>query len=398
MEQSLRVRERMAGNQAAGIRPEKRLLLCCARTRLDTTCAERIIRLVEEGLDWSYLLEAAAEHGLMPLLYWHLKEACSEEVPPRSLERLRENFRQNTVHTLYLTAELLKILDLFRADAISAIPYKGPVLAALAYGNLAFREFVDLDIVVRQRDVARAGELLAAQGYRSDFPWTAAPQGAGKIPGQYRFTREADGSAVELHTERTLRYFPIPLDLEELSRGLEPVSLGGREILTFSAEDTLPILSVHGSKHFWDRLSWIADIAELAQPWRGIDWQAATEHARRLGAGRMMDLGLYLASDLLGVALPEEVLRRAREDRAVKSLAAQVRRQLFGESGATPGLAQRFVFRTRMRGNLLDGVRYCFRLAAAPTEDDWGLVRLSGPLSPLYTALRPFRLLRKYGP
>jgi hypothetical protein len=35
----------------------------------------------------------------------------------------------------------------------AAIFYKGPALAAMAYGNVALREFSDLDILMKKEDV-----------------------------------------------------------------------------------------------------------------------------------------------------------------------------------------------------------------------------------------------------
>ena len=43
------------------------------------------------------------------------------------------------------------------------------------------------------------------------------------------------------------------------------------------------------------------------------------------------------------------------------------------------------------------GWRYSIRLAVAPAEEDWQMVRLPRLLAPLYVALRPLGLLRKYG-
>jgi len=202
---------------------------------------------------------------------------------------------------------------------------------------------------------------------------------------------------VELHTPLTLRYYPVPLDFERMSQRLEPLPLGGREIRTFSAEDTLIALCVHSSKHFWERLKWICDVAELAQIPRGINWEVAQEEARRLGCEQMLFLGLCLAHDLLDAPLPEEVLRRAKANRAVQMLAAQVRGRLFEQGRAIPGVVQRFFFRSRMRGNLWEGVRYCLRLGLAPTEEDWELVQLSERLAPLYSLLRLLRLVRTHG-
>ena len=59
--------------------------------------------------------------------------------------------------------------------------------------------------------------------------------------------------------------------------------MAGREVRTFSLEDTPLLLCVHGSKHIWERLGWIADIAALTKTSRPVDWTLVLERARRFG-------------------------------------------------------------------------------------------------------------------
>ena len=42
-------------------------------------------------------------------------------------------------------------------------------MAIAAYGNLALRQFTDLDLLVRQEDALRAREILLGNGYRTDL-------------------------------------------------------------------------------------------------------------------------------------------------------------------------------------------------------------------------------------
>jgi len=46
------------------------------------------------------------------------------------------------------------------------IPLKGPVLALSAYGDLSYRGFSDLDILIQEHDIARAVATLAELGFR----------------------------------------------------------------------------------------------------------------------------------------------------------------------------------------------------------------------------------------
>src|SRR5918912_194825 len=158
--------------------PEVRLLLCCARTRLDSENIARARTLAQGDLNWGHLIEMAQRHGMMPLLYTHLKTACSDLVPKDQMERLAELFRGNTARNIFLTSELLKILDTLGANEIPVIPYKGPALAVQLYKNQRLRRFVDLDILIRKRDMRRVKDLLVAQGYQPRLQITQAQETA----------------------------------------------------------------------------------------------------------------------------------------------------------------------------------------------------------------------------
>ena len=378
--------------------PEKQLLVCCARTQITPEILSTIRKILAGPVDWDYLLWEAEENSITPLLDRHLSVVAPGAAPPASQERLKKTCRANTVRCLYLTAELINILRLFQAQNIPVIPYKGPVLAAQAYGDVALREFEDLDIILRQRDIPKAHEIIVSLGYKPKFDWILSPGAAASlVPGEYNYRDEARRAMVELHTEITLRHFPAKPDLDAFIRNLAPVKLSNRDVLTFTAEDLLPMLCIHGSKDFWERLSWIADVNELVQSHPGLDWDRVLRFAQPLHAARMLNLGLALAASVLGLSLPSEVTARVQADRVAREVASEVRERLLARPFRTLDAAGRFHFRQRMLVAKLNGWRYAVRLAVVPSEDDWQMVRLPGALAPLYIALRPLRLLQKYG-
>jgi hypothetical protein len=378
--------------------PEKKLLLCCARTRLERGVAEQIHKLVAQPLDWPYLLSEAAENSIQPLLEKQLCAAVPDAIPPEYLAQLKSASRANTVRCLYLTAELNKILELFESQGIQSIPYKGPVLAQQAYGDMTLREFEDLDIILRQSDLPRAHEIILGQGYRAKFPWILSPGAAASlVPGEYNYSAIERRIMIELHTERTLRHFPVVPYLDEFSQRLVTVELSGRDMRTFCPEDALPVLCIHGSKDFWERISWVADISELVQAHPRLDWDAVGRRTESLRTQRMLHLGLTLAARLLDAPLPREILQSASSDAAVAAVAGEVERRLLSREVIPVDAAGRFHFRRRLVPGAVAGWRYAIRLAVVPAEEDWLMVRLPAQLAPLYTVLRPLRLLRKYG-
>jgi Uncharacterised nucleotidyltransferase len=379
------------------VSPEKRLLVCCARTRTKDPVAEEIRALAAAPLDWNFLISAAAENSILPLVARQLSAVAADVAPPDQLQRLKNAARENALRCLVLTAELIKIVDLFRAQGIELIPYKGPVLAVQAYGDVTLREFEDLDIVLRQRDMARANEIVHSLGYRARFPWIFESESRSVIPCEYSYVDEERRMILELHTERTMRHFPVRPDLDDLARRLAPVSLSGHEIATFGPEDLLPILCIHGSKDHWERISWIADISGFIQSCERLDWERAFRRADALGARRMLHIGLALVAELFETPLPEAIAVRVRNDSVAESVASTIARSHLLREWPHLSAAARFHYRRRLVGGNLNGWRYSIRLATSPTEEDGAMAHLPPILAPFYALLRPLRLLRKYG-
>jgi Uncharacterised nucleotidyltransferase len=382
----------------SAVSPEKQLLVYCSHTQLDSSLARKIAQLLEGDLDWDYILNEAEENSISPLVGRQLQAIATNAMPATAAERLKNACRANTIRCLFLSAELIKILELFHSHGIDGIPYKGPVLAVQAYGDVTLREFEDLDIVLRQSDLPKAHELMLGLGYRAKFDWILSPDAAAStVPGEYNYRDEERRVMVELHTEVTLRHFPKRPDLNELSQRLVPVNLNEREIRTFSVEDGLSILCIHGAKDFWERFSWIADISELLRRYRDLNWDIAMQRAESLNAERMLHVGLSLAVGLLDAPVPDEIRHRVQADRVAMNVASEITSRLMSRAYRSLDAPGRFNFRRRMLSGAFEGWRYAMRLSVVPAEEDWQMMRLPGALAPLYLALRPLRLLRKYG-
>src|SRR5690348_2104550 len=184
-------------------------LLECISLRRDR---ERLLDLLS-GINWPRLLLLAEEHGVVGQLAACLNDDGAPAAPPEILRLLLERRRAQIFATLLLTAELFRLLELFSRQGISILVIKGPALAAQAYADPSVRTYGDLDLLVRQRDIRSATELMMASGYQAAVSLNAID--AGKIPGQYLFSKADPKLLVELHNDATLRYFPRPLPVEE---------------------------------------------------------------------------------------------------------------------------------------------------------------------------------------
>ncbi len=364
---------------------------------------ERIEAILEQPIDWDHALRAADEHGLSPLFHWHLGRGFKGRVPPEVIERLRVRFQAGKFLSLALIGELAAVSRRFEEAGVHAVPYKGPTLAASAYGDFALRGAGDLDILIPRDHFPKARDILLSMGYEPT-PWltetrlTPSQEAAFlRFEREFGFTRYEADAVVELQWEVIPRYFSVALAVESLKT--RNVALGGMVVKTLAPEELLLVLCVHGAKHFFERLIWISDIAETVA--RGdLDWDRLTELADASGCRRILMLGLSLARDLLDAYVPEEMLRGMREDAMVPVLAEEVRARLFRGSDGARGFFDDSVFHSfhyNMRERRRDRIGYVVRSAVAPNPADWMGFSLPERLHGLYYVLKPLRLAGKYG-
>jgi hypothetical protein len=430
------------GSEIGAFPPEFDLLLCCARTTLDVATSARLRALVAGEIDWPNFVSLAVAHGVVPLVYQSLKSACWNMVPEAQQKQVRDYVLANAQSALRLTAELLRLLELFEARHIPVIPFKGPALAASVYGSPAMRQFGDLDLLVHERDVKKAKELLIAEGYRCQFnltEWQEAafiryeceyaftakagtansrPAGIGclsPLSPSAESTRTAEPPAprpmVEIHWRLAPRHFRYPFDAAAIWQRAVPVTVAGRPMLSFHPEDLLLFLCLHGAKHLWSQLKWICDIAKLIRQHPDLDWDGLQTRSRRLGCERILLLGLHLANDLLGAKPawgripscgrfpigPSQNQPKSSRDVAIRNLAAEVCLRLATPGAAPPGTFASLSFHLKARERLFDRLHHAVLILTTPTVADWESLRLPCALFPLYYLSHPFRMIRKHG-
>lgn len=387
-------------------RPEIEILICCARTHLEIPTAQRLCQLAQRELDWAYLEQAAFEHGVLPLVYWNLNTTCPELVPRQVLESLHADFSAITRRNLFFTSELLQILHLLEEHNIPVVPLKGPILAATVYGDLAFRQFSDLDIMVREENVTLASQLLVDSGYERIELDTDASR-LDHEPYHWGF-ESPHGTLIELHWRapahwriKTGRAF-FPQSPDKTWGTVKRIPLNGQAVSTFQPEETLLMLSLHGTKHGWRCLNWICDIAEIIQAYPNIEWDYLFEEAEKLGSKRMVNLALLLANELLDAQIPSKIAHHFTEDPTLKALAQQVYAWISAEDDSST-LIDEIRFYVMIRERWQDRLPYYWHYLIVylhtiftPNQKDRTFFPLPESLHALYYFTRPIRIMWDY--
>lgn len=295
--------------------------------------AEAVGHAAEGVLDWEEFLSLAQLHR-MGSLVWRCLENCEDAIPASVRQRLKAEYERNLCHSLLSAAELLQVLQALSQEQIAAMPLKGVVLGASAYGEFGLRTCGDLDLLIRRKDLESATEILVQRGFRR------APEKRDGSPVHERsFLRPQDGMVLELrwNLDSVSRRYTRELGLDWVWHDRRSVPLAGARVPDASPEKSLIMLCTHGSKHVWHRLIWVCDVSRLIASSPELDWRVVETQARLLGLWKPVCLGLLLANRLAGPIPKCPPLLSAQDNGTVLELAEHFAKNLVPTPGMLPG-------------------------------------------------------------
>ncbi len=373
---------------------EHQLLLLLARCHLTESDQREINALFQSEVDWTKLVTLAESHHVTSLLCHHLTTGQRAHVPDAIADAARIRLQRTREHNESMAAELIDLFDVMKKHGIDAVPFKGPVLAMQAYGDLGLRRFVDLDFLIRPCDFPGVRDILKDRGHDIERTFSPAREAAFiRYAGEDIFPHAGDRPPVEPHWEFAPGTLAVHLDYPALWKRTSDVALLDRHLPCWGPEDTVLILSIHGSKSLWTHLSYLCDVTELIRGTPDFSWETLWDRSRNQGCLRMVSIALLLAHNVLDLSLPDSVLTRLQDDQTSQDLAEHVERQfLFSDyEERTIYTIHRFHF--DMRERMSDRLRYIYRTITTPRVQHFDMVDLPDSLFFLYS---PIKLIHDY--
>jgi hypothetical protein len=342
----------------------------------------------------SRLVEFAAGHGVRPALLRCLSALDWQGVPAGARAALESFGRHHLVASLAIAEDLGRIADTLDVAGIPFASFKGPTLAVALYGDLAAREFEDIDLLVPADHVQRAESVLAQLGYACGRGEVERDRGFRRAfvawQGQYELRRAGHATAIDLHWQLGAAYLPFPLAADRVWDRLTGVAVGRRAVPSLAGAELALLLAGHGTKEGWHRLKWVADFAWFAHRHPELDWSAVLQqaHARRSAI-----------SVLLAWAVADNLLQAPPPPAIAAALAASPRARALADS-LTAALRSAAVLEERRHlsdlilcDRPIDKARAVMWLAATPTVGDYQALPLPRRAWPIYRLTRPLRLV-----
>lgn len=342
-----------------------------------------------EQIDWTKLVSSAEYHGVLPVFAHRLLEA-SGEFPIDSAVRslLRSSLSATVVRSFPLAQEVLRVSNTFRTHVVPVIPYKGPALAEDLWGSFSLRECSDLDFLVPPDEVDRAGTLLEELGYSRVTPIAAHLRPALlRNASEEQFNHRETKILLELQWAPAPRAFATHFDAGSMWSRTREIAFAGGAVLSPSAEDLLLLLCIHGWKHNWSRLIWVADMAQLIQR-LPLDWRSVFSRAKEEAHEGILALGVCMAQRCFQLELPDEFV----PNRRIVRLAEELTRRLQSDEHCSYVEWHRYLLAAR--DSYSDRIAQVARFLLTPGLGEYGAIELPAWASSGYRFVRLARGLR----
>ncbi len=285
--------------------------------------------------DWGRIVRLAQRLGVSPLLARRVRQRDLEPTLPDDVRQsLRDLYYLNAARNTLLLRELAGVLTALSAHEVPVIVLKGAYLAEAVYGDLALRPMADVDLLVPQRAVRRAADVLAGLGYQPTG--TASPEfhprpGAKHLP---PLARPGAHAGIELHWSLVDAGDAPAINPREWWQSSTPATVGGAPARALCPEELVLHLSLHlvHCHRFSQDFRALADLAATMVRFADdLDWDRVLALAtRRRWRGGVL-LALWLAHQWLGAPLPGQVVSEIQRDAAAVARVAEARILLLTE-------------------------------------------------------------------
>jgi hypothetical protein len=267
-----------------------------------------------------HLVEGALSGGLGVVLFRALPQLPPGfELPAEQLAALELQQGRQQRRSIHLLDRLSSIADRFAAAGQAFILMKGPYLAERHYGDIAAREFIDLDLLVPMADRRRASRLLESAGYTMRSRTLGGEAVASFFVHGFDFV--AGKINLDLHW-RLSRHPSLRVDEARLWAERRAYVIGDREYAVLSDEHELvfqALALVRDIERGRPKAKNVIDILQVASAAdTTLDWDAVLGRARTEGTHGALVNVLSLCLDVadarhlapnLGVALDGQVRR-----------------------------------------------------------------------------------------
>jgi len=233
----------------------------------------------------------------------YLEANCSLEF----LDKLQKTRQKKIKRQLNQIITLKTIVELFDANNIEFLIFKGVPLCKLLYNNLEARYSRDIDVLVKPNRVKEVYDLFLANGFSISVDnYNVSEENWGLFISEFdqaTFRHDAFKVQIEIHWKlfRDESYFTPSEKL--LWSESQIVETNGVQIPVPSNEVHAIYVALHGAQHQWDSLVWVLDMYYFQDVLTNEELERSISIAKKYNVLETYVLGFYIAKLVFGLQL-----------------------------------------------------------------------------------------------
>jgi len=387
------------------ISPTVNFLLATLQFSLGTIDENEFKEVSSENIDWDIFNDLVMYHKVGSLIHNKFGESTTDYFPRETAELLKKAHEINAVGSLLLSSEVIKISCEFEANQIPALVIKGLAVSNWLYENIGIRSSGDIDLLIKSSNWESALTCMKTMGYEMSSIEERLVPGS-KLSKQFIrsqkdavFTHKNHNVIVELHWRLALNNDFFPLEFDKAWNARTEFDIRGQSIQQLSHEVHAVYLCYHGTKHGWNRLFWLYDIALLMLSDK-TDWQVILKIAKQFKATTSLGLALVLASRVFLVPVPEIINQQVDIIKISEQLSDDIFYDIITDAPAEAflgvvSMCKRVIWQSRINSLDVSLLSVWLHHLTTPSTEDWERIKLPDYLTSFYCILRPFRLIAK---
>lgn len=212
------------------------------------------------NINWKLFLQLCVKHGVLQYIYHELKEKNNLNKFPKQIRQILKKRLENIIHrNLDIEIKTNQILKQLLKITKDIIILKGPAIAKLYYPHLGLREYVDIDLLVKKKDMDKLIKFFKKQDFNINHHNIHPYDNTAKKQGYPSF---------DIITSPASFYLAKTLDMNQEMwwKDCRKIELFNLNVKALSLYNQLLFLIYHTAKHkFQDeaKLKWYLDIKKI---------------------------------------------------------------------------------------------------------------------------------------
>lgn len=294
--------------------PASQLILSSAKLEPSVSELERLNDLIPQIENWDGLVAEIIARQTAPLFLKKLPLLTNRNlIPADAITKLQQAYYRSLSRGMVLYSTFEKVAEAFCIAGIQVVVLKGIYLSEWLYGDIALRQFSDMDLLVKKEDALQCLSILKNLGFKpSDAAVTEFISSQSEIVHYAPMVLNNISVEVHIKLHRQSKHYDIKIDA--FLSNAEKLLLRNKPVYGLELHDLLIHLCVHLDKHFRGghvQFTSFNDIVNLLEKFKNeIDWTLLAQRSAYHACEQTVFKFLVLIHKFYNAALPKAILSK----------------------------------------------------------------------------------------